>query len=175
MYQLYWTQTAACHTGRHQDQGQTKLDIFQHKLKILAFLNRYSLFWTTFHSNQSLPLRLSLWKHSETLLQAAVKSWAGKGNLIFCLFKRSEIHTTMDKLIQNVPLMQVCLSALLIDARMILTHWRVGGTLWISFMTVHKLKWLGLNTSNSLMTHLFYDLFVLETHHITRNIFILSL
>lgn len=82
----------------------------------------------------------------------------------------------MDKLIQNVPLMQVCLSALFIDARMILTHYcGVGGTLLISFMAVHKLKRLGPNASNSLMTHLFYDLFVSATHHITRNIFILSL
>ena len=82
----------------------------------------------------------------------------------------------MDKLIQNVPLMQVCLSALFIDARMILTHYcRVGGTLLIFFITVHKLKRLGPNASNSLMTHLFYDLFVSATHHIIRNIFILSL
>ena len=140
------------------------------------FLNKCSLSQQLF----ILPSRVCTFiplKLSKTLLQAAaVKSWAGKGNLIFCLFKRSEIHTTLDKLIQNVPLMQVCLSALFIDAKMILTHYcGVGGTLLISFMAVHKLKRLGPNASNSLMTHLFYDLFVSATHHITRNIFILSL
>ena len=144
MYQLYWTQTAATQAGFkiRVKQGWK----YTQTQKRLVFLNKYCY-------SEQLFILVCLcvypWKLSETLLQAAVKSWAGKGNLIFCLFKRSEIHTTMDKLIQNVLLMQVCLSALLIDARMILTHWRVGGTLWISFMTVHKVKWLGPNTSKS--------------------------
>ena len=98
-----------CHTGGSRSGSNKSWNTSQTKNIVLSKpINR--LFSPTFHSTtQSLNLSL---KASETLLhKQLLKAELGKVIWSFCLFKRSEIHTTMDKLIQNVPLMHLCLGA----------------------------------------------------------------